>query len=144
MTETGRIAGIDFGERRLGLALSDPLGIMAQPWEMFPYRGEKTFAPLVLKLRARGVVRVVVGLPKHMNGEEGAKAQAARDFGERLAAESGLPVAYMDERLTTLAAQRMLTETQMSGKKKRTVVDSVAAALILQTWMDQQKNRKKA
>lgn len=138
----GRIAGIDFGERRIGLALSDPLGIMAQPWETFPHRGAKTFQPLVEKLRSRDVIRIVVGLPKHMNGDEGEKALAARAFGETLAAQSGLPVDFVDERLTTSAAQQALIASNVPGSKKRALLDQIAATLILQTWMDQQKNRR--
>jgi putative Holliday junction resolvase len=137
----GRIAGIDYGQTRIGLALSDPLGIMAQPWETFPNRGAKTFDPLTQKLRAQGVVRIVVGLPKHMNGDEGEKAREARAFGETLGAQSGLPVDYIDERLTTMAAHRVLAESNLSGKKKRAVVDQIAAAMILQIWMDRQRQK---
>ncbi len=138
----GRVVGIDHGEKRIGLALSDPLGIMAQPWETIPNRGWKTFEPLIQKLRERGVTHIVLGLPKHMNGDEGEKAQLARAFGSELSAKSGLAVDYVDERLTTMAANRALLETNLSGPKKRAVVDSIAACLILQTWMDQQKNRR--
>jgi putative Holliday junction resolvase len=138
----GRIAGIDYGKVRIGLALSDPLGTFAQPWETFPNRGAKTFIPLAEKLRSREVTRIVVGLPKHMNGDEGEKAQEARAFGQALAAQSGLPVEFVDERLTTLAAQRTLIESNVPGRKKRALVDQIAATLILQTWMDQQKNKR--
>jgi putative Holliday junction resolvase len=142
LTAVGRIAGIDYGERRIGLALSDPLGSMAQPWETFPNRGAKTFLPLIEKLRGKEVTEIVVGLPKHMNNDEGEKARQARAFGETLAAQSGLPVHFVDERLTTSAAQRSLQDSNLSGPKKRAVVDQIAAALILQIWMDQQKNQR--
>jgi putative holliday junction resolvase len=138
----GRTVGIDLGKVRIGLALTDPTGSMAQPWETFPHRGAKTFDPLIEKLKSRDVTRIVVGLPKHMNGEEGEKALEARAFGEALAARSGLPVEYVDERLTTTAAQRSLRDTRLSGSRKRAVVDQIAATLILQTWMDQQRNRR--
>ena len=135
----GRVLGIDYGERRIGLALSDSLGITAQPLETIPNRGAKTLPVLLQKIQELEVTRAVIGLPRHMNGEEGEKAREARAFGEALAIKSGLPVEYSDERLTTLAANRMLSETNMSGAKKRAVVDKLAAALILQTWMDRRR-----
>ncbi len=136
-----RVLGIDYGERRIGLALSDPLGLTAQPLQTLPNREGKTVAVLVELARAHGVARWVVGLPRHMSGGEGSKAAEARAFGDRLAAASGLPVEYADERLTTLAVQRMLAETGMSGAKKRAVTDKLAAALILQTWLDRRRPR---
>jgi len=91
-------------------------------------------------MRAQHVARVVLGLPRNMNGSEGEKALAARDFGTRLQARTGVPVAYMDERLTTVAVQRVLAQTGMSGAKKRRVTDKLAAALILQTWLDRERS----
>jgi putative Holliday junction resolvase len=141
MASPGRVLGIDYGEKRIGLALSDPLGLTAQPLETLPNREGKTVAALVEMARQREVTRFVIGLPRHMSGDEGVKAAEARAFGERLAAASGLPVEYADERLTTLAVQRMLSETDMSGAKKRAVTDKLAAALILQTWMDRERRK---
>ncbi len=140
MDPAARVLGVDYGKRRIGLALSDPLGLTAQPLETLPNREGKTIAALVELAKAREVGRFVIGLPRHMSGEEGIKAAEARAFGDRLAAASGLPVEYMDERLTTLAVQRMLAETDMSGAKKRAVTDKLAAALILQMWLDRKRN----
>ena len=134
-----RVLGIDYGERRIGLALSDPLGLTAQPLETLPNRESKTLAALAELAREREVGLFVIGLPRHMSGEEGIKAAEARDFGARLGEITGLPVEFVDERLTTIAVQRMLSETAMSGAKKRAVTDKLAAALILQTWLDRKR-----
>ncbi len=136
----GRILGLDHGQRRIGLALSDELGLTAQPLGMVANRGERTLDELAEIMRAQHVARVVLGLPRNMNGSEGEKALAARDFGTRLQARTGVPVAYMDERLTTVAVQRVLAQTGMSGAKKRRVTDKLAAALILQTWLDRERS----
>lgn len=135
-----RVLGIDYGERRIGLALSDPLGVTAQPLATLPCRKTTVVREVAEVARARQAARLVIGLPKHMHGAEGDKAAEARAFGDALAATTGLPVEYVDERLTTAAVQRMLAETNMSGGKKRAVVDKLAAALILQTWLDRRKS----
>lgn len=133
----GRALGLDYGERRVGVALSDPLGLTAQPLVTLT---RKNLLEEIAALVARHEVNVIViGLPKHMHGEEGEKAREARAFGAQVAEKTGRPVEFIDERLTTLAAQRLLSETGMSGAKKRAVVDKLAAALILQTWMDKRR-----
>ncbi len=133
-----RALGVDYGRRRIGLALTDPLGLTAQPLLTLTNRKNvlDEFAALA---KEREVAVVVIGLPKHMHGEEGVAAEEARAFGARVAERTGLPVEYIDERLTTAAAQRMLSQTDMSGAKKRAVVDKLAAALLLQTWLERQK-----
>lgn len=136
---TARVLGIDFGERRVGLALSDPLGLTAQPLGVLTNRREKTIADIVKLAAEHNVQTIVIGLPRHMSGEEGVKAAEVRAFGTLLAQATSVPVDYMDERLTTAAAQRLLSETGMSGAKKRAVVDKLAAALILQTWLDRHR-----
>lgn len=141
--KSDRVLGIDFGERRIGLALSDPLGLTAQPLVTLPNRWEKTYADIGRVVTEHGVTRLVVGLPKHMSGQEGEKAEQARVFGEALAAHTGLPVEWMDERLTTAQVNRVLTASEMSGAKKRAVVDKLAATLILQSWLDRRHHREK-
>lgn len=140
MAASGRVLGVDYGSRRIGLALSDPLGLTAQPLVVLPNREKTIFAEIAELARRHGVIRIVVGLPRRLSGEEGPAAEEARVFGERLSQEAGIALEYADERLTTAAAQRVLSETEMSGAKKRAVVDKLAAALILQTWLDRKKS----
>lgn len=140
---TGRVLGIDFGRKRIGLALSDPLGITAQPLGTLANRRQSLWSELGALVRQRQVKQIVVGLPKHMSGDEGEKALEARVFGERLSGETGIAVDYLDERLTTVAVQRMLSETDMSGAKKRAVTDKLSAVLLLQMWLDRERNQGK-
>lgn len=140
MDAVGRVLGVDYGSRRIGLALSDPLGLTAQPLAVVANREKTVFAEIAEVVRRHGVARIVMGLPKRLSGEEGPAAEDAKAFGERLAQAAGVAVEYADERLTTVAVQRMLAETEMSGAKKRAVVDKLAAALILQTWLDRRRS----
>jgi len=137
--ETGRVLGLDYGERRIGVALSDLLGLTAQPLTVLTRKN--LLEEIASLVKQHEVTTLVIGLPKHMHGEEGEKAEEARAFGARVAEKTGLPVEFIDERLTTVAVQRMLSETEMSGAKKRAVVDKLAAALILQMWMDRKKRK---
>ncbi|MCK5242892.1 Holliday junction resolvase RuvX [bacterium] len=139
MKKTGRVLGLDFGARRIGVAISDPLGITAQPLTTIRNKKATCLSELTQLILEKEVILLVVGLPRHMSGQEGEKALAAREFGERLSQQAKVPVQYIDERLTTVAAQRVLTESGMSGSKQRQAVDKLAAVLILQTWMDRQQ-----
>ncbi|MEW6517734.1 MAG: Holliday junction resolvase RuvX [candidate division FCPU426 bacterium] len=138
----GRVLGVDYGSRRIGLALSDPLGLTAQPLVVLANREKTLMSEIAALVRDRQVVRIVVGLPRRLSGEEGPAAEEVRAFGEQLALAAGVTVEYADERLTTAAAQRVLSETNMSGAKKRAVADKLAATLILQTWLDRQKKSR--
>lgn len=135
-----RVLGLDYGARRIGLAISDGLGITAQPLETVPNKPGQAMERIKAVIKERQVGKLVVGLPKHMNNEEGLKAEEARAFGEELKAATGLAVEFMDERLSTMAASRILMETNLSGTKKRQVIDKLAAAIILQTWLDSRKH----
>jgi len=135
-----RALGLDFGEKRIGVALSDALGLTAQPLGVVYNRKDRAVEEIAELAARHGAAVIVLGLPRHMSGDEGVKAMEARAFGDRLAERTGLPVDYIDERLTTMAVQRMLSETGMSGAKKREVTDKLAAALILQTWLDRRKH----
>jgi len=127
---------LDVGDRRIGVAMCDPLGITAQGIESYTRRGEANdeahFDQLV---RDYGVEKLVVGLPRHMNGDEGDSADKCRAFGDALAARHDLPVEYIDERLTTVAAHGYLSELDVRGKKRKAIVDTVAATLILEGYM---------
>jgi putative holliday junction resolvase len=132
-----RAMGLDVGTRTVGIALSDALGITAQGLTTLRRSNLKADLAEVRRLAAEHEVnRLVVGLPLNMDGSEGPGAQAVRAFGEAAARTTGLPLEYQDERLTTVAAERVLLEADVSRKKRRKVIDQLAAQLILQTWLD--------
>jgi putative Holliday junction resolvase len=113
--------------------------MVALPAGTLESRGlERDVAAIRQVVEARQVERIVVGLPIHMDGRCGRQAEAAREFAERLAEELGLPVDTLDERWTTREAERALRATGRSGKKKRAVIDSVAAALLLRTYLERE------
>ena len=134
----GRILGIDLGAVRVGLALSDPLGITAQPLQSMHRVGPRKDLDFLAKIvRENDVKRVVVGLPLMLSGEEGRSATVAREFAGRLQARlKGLPVELWDERLTTVEAERTLVSADVSRRKRKNVVDAMAAVLILQSYME--------
>ncbi|MBA2473753.1 MAG: Holliday junction resolvase RuvX [Pseudonocardiales bacterium] len=136
----GRRLGIDFGEVRVGVALSDPSGILATPLITLkrdrPHGADlEALAALVAE---HDVVEVVVGLPRTLAGRHGPAAQAATGYARALADRLGdaVPVRLTDERLTTVSAARVLAERGVRGRKQRAVVDQAAAVEILQSWLD--------
>ncbi len=140
-----RILGIDHGTRRVGLALSDPMGWTAQPFQTLEMRGERAlFASLLEIVKTHEVERIVVGLPLGLDGEEGPQAIKVRAFGvalQKFLAERELPgmsVVFIDERLTTVLAERVLEEADLSRRRRREVIDKQAAAVMLQTYLDTQ------
>jgi putative Holliday junction resolvase len=134
--------GIDHGERRVGIALSDEDGRFAQPSETLARRDPDALLAAVAELaRANDVREIVVGLPLGLDGREGASARRARRFAERLEGATGLPIVLWDERLTTVAAERALGEAGVRGGDRRAVVDRVAAALMLQSYLDSKRER---
>ena len=131
--------GIDHGSKRIGLAVSDPEGKVALPAGTLESRGlKRDLAAIREVVETRQVDRIVVGLPVHMDGRAGRQAEAARAFAQHLAQELRLPVDTMDERWTTKEAERALRETGRKGKQKRAVIDSVAAALLLRTYLERE------
>jgi putative Holliday junction resolvase len=135
-----RTMGLDVGTKTVGIAVSDALGITAQGITTLRRQNLKAdLAELARLCEAHEVTRLVVGLPLNMDGTEGPRAEASRSFGAAAGRATGLPVIYWDERLTTVAAQRVLLEADVSRKKRRQVVDQLAAQLILQGWLDLQR-----
>jgi len=139
----GRRLGIDVGSVRVGVALSDPDGVLATPLATLARdaaRGSDldTIAGLVAE---HDVVGVVVGLPRPLAGREGPAAEAAREFATALTARlsGGVPVVLSDERLTTVVATRQMRESGRKGRRQRAVVDQVAAVAILQGWLDERR-----
>lgn len=132
-----RILGLDVGARRIGIAVSDPLGITAQGLETLERRNKRSdFAELERVIRQFGVKEIVVGLPLRMSGLEGRQAEKMQVFAEDLRKRFRLPVHLWDERLTSAEANRLLRETQLSIEKRGKAVDRMAAVLILQGWME--------
>ncbi len=133
-----RIMGIDFGDSRIGIAVSDPLGWTAQGLDTIHWRGSmERPAEQVRQLVVQyGVEKIVLGLPRNMNGTIGPSGEKAMEFGELLFKLTGLEIIKWDERLTTVAANRMMHEVGMKTSKKKGSVDRIAAVLILQGYLD--------
>jgi putative Holliday junction resolvase len=126
---------VDLGSARTGVAVSDELGMLAQPWRTLP-GGEASLEAVVAAAGELRPGRILVGLPRNMDGTYGPAAEAARDFAEKLRARLACPVDLWDERLTTVAAQRSLRESGRKARDQRGVVDQVAAQILLQSWLD--------
>jgi putative holliday junction resolvase len=132
-----RVLGLDIGSKRIGVAVSDELGITAQPLETLVSKGTEAdlerIAALVDRFEAE---EIVVGIPFNMNGTEGPEAKKVRAIAERISARVQIPVREWDERLSTVAAERMLLEADVSRSKRRKVIDKLAAVIILQAYLD--------
>ena len=132
-----RTAGLDIGERTIGIAVSDLLGITAQGLDTIKRSHmEADLQHIISILKDYDVTLVVVGLPKNMNNTLGPSADRAKEFGSEIAKRTGIEIKYWDERLTTVSAQRTLLEGDVSRKKRKQVVDKIAAVMILQNYMD--------
>jgi putative Holliday junction resolvase len=137
-----RWMGLDYGDKTIGVALSDELGWTAQGLETIQRRKlEKDYARLEEIVKAYDVTEIVVGLPKNMNNTIGPRGEICIAFSQDLQQRLDLPVHLWDERLTTVSATRMLLEADVSRKKRKAVIDKMAAALILQGYMDSKKKR---
>ncbi|GAA4705629.1 Holliday junction resolvase RuvX [Brevibacillus fulvus] len=132
-----RILGLDYGDRTIGVAVSDEMGWTAQGVETIRRESkEKDLSRLQQIIAHYGVERIVVGLPKNMNGTIGPRAELSQSFASFLAERTGLPVELWDERLTTMAAEKMLIAADVSRQKRKKVIDKMAATLILQGYLD--------
>jgi putative Holliday junction resolvase len=139
-----RVLGLDLGGRRIGLALSDPLGEFAFPEGVLERKKlEADLKALCDLVRERGVGRIVVGLPLHMSGRVGSEAKAARGFAARLAEVSGVPVDLLDERWTTVEAERALRDAGATRLRRSDPgrVDAVAATILLRTYLASRAGR---
>jgi putative Holliday junction resolvase len=129
-----RIMALDVGDKRIGVAISDPLQLTAQGLLVLDNSPE-VFAEIAGLCREYAVGKIVVGLPKNMNNTLGPRAQQTLKFSEQLADATGLPVVMEDERLTTVAANRAMLEADISRRKRRKAIDKMAAVLILQNYL---------
>lgn len=134
---TPRILGLDVGSKRIGIAISDPLGITAQGLETLQRRNKRSdLAALQRVILEYAVREIVVGLPLRMSGDEGTQSEKMQVFAEDLRKRFRLPVHLWDERLSSAEANRLLRETELSIEKRAKAVDRMAAILILQGWME--------
>jgi len=133
----GRILGLDVGSKRIGIAVSDPLGITAQGLPTLQRKNKRQdLAALEQLIKDYEVSEIVIGLPLRMSGVEGTQSEKTRAFAEDLRRRFGLPVHLWDERLTSAEANRLLRGTELSIEKRAKAVDRMAAVLILQAWIE--------
>nr|WP_295969593.1 Holliday junction resolvase RuvX [uncultured Bacillus sp.] len=136
-----RTMGLDVGSKTVGVAISDALGWTAQGLKTIEINEEAEqfgFEQIGSLIEEYEVTKVVVGLPKNMNGTIGPRCEASQFYAEELRKKFGIPVVLWDERLTTVAAERVLLEADVSRKKRKKVIDKMAAAMILQGYLDSQ------
>ncbi|BFH67492.1 MAG: Holliday junction resolvase RuvX [Paenibacillus dendritiformis] len=137
-----KILGLDYGDRKIGVAVSDAFGWTAQGLEVIVRRKpEDDLRRIGDIIKEHGVEEIVIGLPKNMNGTIGPRGELSMTYAEVLKQSFGLPVHLWDERLSTVSAERALLEADVSRKKRRQVIDKMAATIILQTYLDYQSRR---
>ena len=137
-----RIMGIDYGDARTGVAISDLLCSIVGTTYVVPSRNrEKAIADIVRLTKENQVGQIVVGLPRNMDGTEGPRAELCREFADALQQATGLPIAMWDERRTTVEAHNILSQHNYHGKKRKETVDAVAASLILEGYLAYRKRQ---
>ncbi len=138
-----RILAIDYGDARTGLASCDAYESIASPvGTIAEWNRDKLAAKIAEKAKERGSERLVLGLPVNMDGSLGERAQTCREFGSLIADITGLEVVFRDERVTTVQAIGILNETNVRGKKRKAVIDTVAATLILEEYLEYRRKHK--
>ena len=137
MNEEGRIAGIDFGTVRIGIALSDPGRSIASPYENYTRHGTREDARRFVRLvKEEEVTLLVVGLPIHLDGRESEKSREARAFGKWLEEVTGVPVVFFDERFTSVEAEQYLLDAELTSKRRKRRLDMVAAQIMLTAYLE--------
>lgn len=131
-----RLMGIDYGDARVGIALSDPLMIMSQGYKTIKNDGtDALFIEIADIIKEKEVTKIVIGLPKNMDNSQGFRTDATMEFAEKLKSFTNVEIDFSDERLTTVSAHGFLNEMNVRGKKRKGAVDTLSAALILETYM---------
>ncbi len=132
-----RVLGIDYGDARIGSALSDELEILASPLQTYKSQSMRKDIDYVASVaKENNCGKIVIGLPLNMNGTEGARVEKTKAFGKVLEKVAGLPVVYKDERLTTVQVERVFDQANVKKDKRKQIVDKTAAVLILQSYLD--------
>ena len=138
--DNGRLAGIDFGTVRIGIATCDPSRTWTSPFETYTRRSQELDSKYFVKLaKENSIGGWVIGLPIHCDGKESMKSKEARQFAKWLSEETELPARFVDERFTTAQANRMLRDAELTHKKRKKQVDKIAALLILETYLESSK-----
>jgi putative Holliday junction resolvase len=138
--QTGRVLALDVGKRRIGLAVSDELGITAQGLETLTRTNiRQDLTRLAEVVAERNVAVILIGRPLHMSGQEGRQAAYTQEFAARLQTHTGLPVEFWDERLTSVEAERVLKQSGISIEKRARAVDRLSAVLLLQSFLDRRQ-----
>ena len=136
----GKYLGVDYGDKRTGLAESDLSGSLASGIGTVKESGMRHTAIRVAKeARERSVVKIIIGLPKNMDGSEGARAETVRAFAALLSEETDIPIDFCDERMSTMLAYRYMDGTATYGKKRRENIDTLSAEIILQSYLDKER-----
>ena len=137
----GKYLGIDYGDKRTGLSECDPGGTLASAISTISEGGMRNTAVRVVKeAESRGCKKIIIGLPKNMDGTEGFRAETVRAFGDILATLTDIPIDYYDERMSTMQASRYLNATDTRGQKRKQAIDTLSAQIILQSALDRLKN----
>jgi putative Holliday junction resolvase len=133
-----RSLGLDVGDKRIGVALSDPNGILASPFTIINRQHEQADVETIIGIvHQQGVEQVIVGLPRSMDGSIGEQAEKVRAFTQKLRQETEIPVEFRDERLSTVSARRLMQAASTKKTRKRAEDDAIAAAIILQSYLDE-------
>lgn len=134
------ILSVDYGDKRTGIAICDKFEMLASPVCVLNEWNPETLADKIVEIsNDRHADEIVLGLPKNMDGSKGFRASACEDLGELIKERTATPVKFWDERLTTVSAHRILSDNNVRGKKRKAVVDAVAAEIILQDYIDSRK-----
>ena len=134
------ILSVDYGDKRTGIAVCDKLEMLASPVCVINEWNPEALAEKIVSVACeKKAEMIVVGLPKNMDGSKGFRAEACENLGELIASRTEIPVSFWDERLTTVSAHRILSENNVRGKKRKNVVDAVAAEIILQDFIESRK-----
>ena len=140
MMQRTRKMGVDYGDKRIGVALTDALCIISSPYEVFQNLSpEQSLQHLNDLIKQFNVDEVAMGLPLNMDGSEGERAKLHRDIGQKLSELSGVKVAFVDERLTSAEAEEILIESKVRREKRKELIDKISAQIILQTYLNQTK-----
>ena len=143
-TKHGKYLAVDYGDKRTGLADCDPTGFIASGIGTVSEGGMRRTAERVkFEAESRACVKIIIGLPKNMDGTEGFRSETVKAFGEMLASITDIPIEFYDERMTTMEAYRFLGETGTFGKRRRDAIDTLSAEIILQNYLDRERNAKK-
>ena len=137
------ILSVDYGDKRTGIAVCDKFEMLASPVCVITEWNIDTLANKIIDVaKEKTAEEIVVGLPKNMDGSEGFRADACKELGEKLKTLTEVPIKFWDERLTTVSAHKILSDNNVRGKKRKAVVDAVAADIILQDYIDSRKFKK--